>query len=660
MANENELVLYPPEFPIGAGTITPPGLPEVQPPPRLFFYPIVETGILRVFASYPPRKMPGNLGEERGIYLAGDWHDWTFGLLALPPPRRKPPRDRGWAFADEVYDFYRLDAEASSREGRLDILAPPGAVRELYPSLVANWFAKPIGFGITVGKRIDEGPVQYTLAGAFDVLRYAQLGKPIAWSNASEVNLGELIDTLLSLLNMEGVRVPHYPSPPIYAGSVPVLGKHLYIPGPEEEEEPQNAYDILSGIWEGLEAIGYRITTDGVGRILHVPPPDLPFARLLPGESIPLPEPEPVRVGSPEGSLLVPGGAALDGAVLHMGYTIKHTGQSGEALLYWPDLEIPDEDIYSWEEEEEVSDRPNRIVVINSDFYEMAEANDVAPCVSIGLLGRRTGDLTGPIEINPWPGEQPSCPLVGGDWRTGASEYQGTHQVQASGVPVEGDITVAVEATWYGDQHGDFGGPGVMGRETGMVFAPQNQTTRIELWPSMPGPPLGRRAYLHIDVTPVVNGGLLERIDLSYRASMVYDSLGIPILGGVGNWVYAVLAKLSFASKAWVRSDTRRVKVIDIPEAPSRQRLGVVVKRVEVKGIDIGDGGIAAIASHAAERATAGGGRVRASIRPILGLHHIGRVVKAGGKRWRVASLRYSEEHGNGLSVSQEVVLEGL
>ncbi len=158
----------------------------------------------------------------------------------------------------------------------------------------------------------------------------------------------------------------------------------------------------------------------------------------------------------------------------------------------------------------------------------------------------------------------------------------------------------------------------------------------------------------------MVNRGLLERIDLSYRASMVYDSLGIPVLGGVGNWVYAVLAKLSFASRAWVKSDTRRVKVTDIPEAPSRQRLGVVVRRVEVRGVDIGNDGIAAIASHAAERATTGRGRVRASVRPILGLHHIGRVVQVGGKRWRVVSVSYSEEHGNGVSVAQEVVLEGI
>ncbi len=186
---------------------------------------------MRVFASYPPRKVPGELGEERGTYLAGDWHDWTFTFLASPPPRRKPPRDRGWAFADEVFDFYRLSAEASSREGRIDILAPPGAVRELYPSMVANWFAKPIGFGISVGKRIDGGPVQYSLAGAFDVLRYAQLSKPIAWSGASEVNLGELIDTLLSLLNMEGVRVPHYQTPRSTPGASPCLASTSTSPG---------------------------------------------------------------------------------------------------------------------------------------------------------------------------------------------------------------------------------------------------------------------------------------------------------------------------------------------------------------------------------------------------------------------------------------------
>lgn len=630
------------------------------PSPVVVIYPLGEGGVARIGATLPPRPSSSTIPPEEGggvrISRAGDWIDFPFHLVEIQRSARKPPRDRGWAYADEVMEFYRLSVSASSRNIRASAVVPPGVAPEFSPCLFANWWARPVVSGVVVERRVDGGPNTIEISSPYDILRYSSISKALAHDHGEEVDFAKVIDTALSLMVIDGIRVPHYPCPPIEASGVPIRARYTYIPGAEEGED-KSAAEALAGTFEALEALGYTFTVDGMGRLLINPPPGRPWANVEPGDTIPLPEVEEVWL-DPEGNLrLAPGQVA--GGLEHMGAALHNSGQA-PVKVWWPEIELDDRDIYEWHEEASASSAYNRVVVVNRNAYSLVAASDLAPCVSIGLLGRRVGDVSGPIEIAQWPGQQPQCPLGEGDWRSGESFYAGSFSVQAPGLPLDGPLWVSVSAFWYGDQHGDFEGAKPMGTASGMIYAQPNEATRIELWPDMPGPPTGRRAYLYIDVVPIVQGGLLTHVAVFYEASLVYDSIGVPP-AGLGNWVYAVLATLSFGGRSWVKSNEKIIAVRDIPSAPSRRALGVITARVNIETVNVGLEGVNAIADAMAAAAQSpwGGTRVRAVVVPRFGLHHLGRVVVCGGKRWKIAGIDYQEEHGGGgLTLKQTLSLE--
>lgn len=468
------------------------------------------------------------------------------------------------------------------------------------------------------------------------------------------------------------------PIPPLLlptpTGFVEPLIERVHIVPPEgPDEEPPT---MLSVLQEYLDPFSeYALAADYEGRLVVLPPHWAPVGRDL-GQGVArvlIPWPGRVRVVVNDAAVVVDPGATVTAGpyeVTHSGTHITATGPGAiDLTVFWAPLDLRDR-VISIRTEQTREVLANRGVVVNENRLEYVPTTGILPPATLTVWGARCRFLGSRAYAGWPPRDTQRLKLVPGDgilrtWDDGgpldcigiATLSPTTLEWVPSGPPVaiQGFVDIAVSAEWWGDQTGDFGGAGPMGRPTVNVRVPANEWRGVTLWPDTPGPKRGGPdPYLRLDFYPEVAGGVLRRVLVRASGFFADDRWGIPFISGSGDWLYGVTVRLDASANTWRPSNTRVVAVWDEPGDPrvaaSRALWGYLTARRVIRTYSIDEATALALARGLVEGRLATEERVVVRLAPPWpGPFQVGALVQYDeAKAGVVTGWRYRERHEAG------------